>query len=128
MERMGVVIRRFRRRHLESLESCPTDVFVEPIVRHFTYGARAEQGAEPSAPAERHLRRVLAAGNLAQPTRGVAMKAELGACTRAHRARQNRRKAFTPKPYEFPVAATFWDEYVTEHYKKIKRSAKVNGK
>jgi Zn-dependent M16 (insulinase) family peptidase len=37
MERMGLTLRRFRRVHLESLESHPADVLVDPLIRYFLY-------------------------------------------------------------------------------------------
>ena len=47
MERMGVTIRRFRRVHLEALESSPSDALIDPLIRHFLYEpeAAADEGA-----------------------------------------------------------------------------------
>ena len=45
IERIGLVIRRKKRRLLARLENSPTDSIVDPVIRHFLYGPRAVGGA-----------------------------------------------------------------------------------
>ena len=45
LERMGLTLRRFRRVHLESVESNPSDMLVDPLIRYFLY---EPEGAEPA--------------------------------------------------------------------------------
>ena len=46
MERMGLCIRRFRRKHLSSLEKNPTDALTDGLMRYFLYyPAEAEAAA-----------------------------------------------------------------------------------